>query len=542
MKKILVVDDEYSIRSAVRMSLRRQEFIILEAATGEEGLQLARIELPDLVLSDVNMSGMDGFELLRNLRCHAETSTIPVILMTGLPERADIRFSMEQGADDYLSKPFASKTLVAAVEARLERQQKIHALAKANESRLLQLLSITQDLIAIINPATGNFLYLNAAGRRMLAIGAEENVSKWQLNNFVSSTASPSLPEKLRRATQDGIWTGESMVINRDGRRVPVSEHILAHRPSDGQAACLFLLARDISDRQRAEAELEKTHMELLAASRQAGMAEIATGVLHNVGNVLNSVNVASACVARGLRNSKAAALSNVVALLQEHAADLGEFLTHDPKGKQITGYLAQLSKRLVQEQEEALNELAQLQKNIEHIRDIVTIQQNSSKVSGVVERLKVADLVEDVLRMNANTFFSHDIKVIKEFDTDLDITVTKHKALQILVNLVSNAKHACQGSDATEKKITIVACRRDNGVNIAVSDNGVGIPPENLNRIFTHGFTTKKDGHGFGLNSAAMAAKEMGGALSVRSDGAGRGATFTLQLPLNQDRANERV
>src|SRR5438477_1901269 len=119
--------------------------------------------------------------------------------------------------------------------------------------------------------------------------------------------------------------------------------------------------------------ELKKAQNELLEASRQAGRAEVATGVLHNVGNVLNSVNVASSCLAENLRKSKAASLSKVVALLREHEVDLGAFLTTDAKGKQLPGYLAQLAEHLAGEQSAALKELSQLQKNIEHIKDIVT-------------------------------------------------------------------------------------------------------------------------------------------------------------------------
>jgi len=294
-------------------------------------------------------------------------------------------------------------------------------------------------------------------------------------------------------------------------------------------------IVSDITERKRAEAELEKARKELAETSRRAAMAEVATGVLHNVGNVLSSVNVASSCLADSLRRSKAADVSKVVALLREHEQDLGGFFTNDPKGRQLPGYLAQLAEHLAGEQADALKELAQLQKNIEHIKDIVTMQQSFAKLSGVTEIVNVSELVEDALKMNLSGLARHDIEVIKEFkDTPL-LTVEKHKALQILVNLVRNAKHACDASDLHEKKLTIRTTNGEHRVRIAVSDNGVGILSENLTRIFSHGFTTKKDGHGFGLHSGALAAKEMGGSLTVQSDGPGQGATFTLELPLNQ-------
>jgi len=112
-------------------------------------------------------------------------------------------------------------------------------------------------------------------------------------------------------------------------------------------------------------------------------------------------------------------------------------------------------------------------------------------------------------------------------------ITVEKHKVLQILVNLIRNAKHACDESGRKDKQVTVRIAKGGGRITVSVTDNGVGIPPENMTRIFNHGFTTRKDGHGFGLHSGALAAKEMGGSLSVTSDGLGHGATFTLELPV---------
>jgi signal transduction histidine kinase len=151
------------------------------------------------------------------------------------------------------------------------------------------------------------------------------------------------------------------------------------------------------------------------------------------------------------------------------------------------------------------------------------------------MEMVRVTDLVEDALRMNSTSLCRHDIHVVKEFESVPAISVEKHKVLQILVNLVRNAKQACDDTALVEKRLTIRVTNGDDRVRIAVSDNGCGISPENLTRIFGHGFTTKKGGHGFGLHSSALAARELGGALTVHSDGPGTGATFTLELPVEQ-------
>jgi signal transduction histidine kinase len=251
------------------------------------------------------------------------------------------------------------------------------------------------------------------------------------------------------------------------------------------------------------------------------------------VGNVLNSVNAASHCMEVSLKRSRTGSLSKVVGLLREHETDLGEFLTTDPKGKQVPAYLAKLADHLIGEQSTALKELAQLQENIEHIKEVVSSQQRDAKGADQRERALPTDLVEDTLRMEAGGPEHRDIQVVKEFEAAPAITVEKHKVLQILMNLVRNGKQACHEAGGADKRLTLRVTHGDSLVRIAVSDNGVGISPENLARIFTHGFTTKKDGHGFGLHSAVAAAKEMGGSLTVHSDGPGTGATFTLELPV---------
>ncbi len=283
----------------------------------------------------------------------------------------------------------------------------------------------------------------------------------------------------------------------------------------------------------RSREQLESAHSALVETSRRAGMAEVATGVLHNVGNVLTSVNIASALMAESLKKSKATSLARLVAMLREHESDLGAFLTKDPKGRQLPEYLGTLSEHLTREQEGILQELAELQKGLEHIKNIVKAQQSYSKVSGAAETLNVADLVEDALKMNLTGKSS--VRVVKELDRELKVTVEKHKALQILVNLMSNARQACDESGADVKTVTVRTACEAGSVRISITDNGIGIAPENISRIFSHGFTTKKDGHGFGLHSSVQAARALGGNLLVNSEGPGKGATFTLELPGNK-------
>ena len=293
-------------------------------------------------------------------------------------------------------------------------------------------------------------------------------------------------------------------------------------------------LKLEIEEREQAEKKLTALHRELVETSRQAGMAEVATGVLHNVGNVLNSVNVSTILIGERIRRSKTSNLRKIASLIQGHSDDVGEFLRHDEKGKLLAPYILDLAEHLSAEQKETLSELNSLTANIEHIKEIVAMQQSYASVSGIIESLPIADLADDALRMYENGFHSKEIRVVRRYVETPVISVDKHRAMQILANLVANAQDSLIESDSADRRITVETMLAQNDrVRITVSDNGVGIHPDNLTRIFSHGFTTKRDGHGFGLHYGALAAHGMGGKLSATSEGEGKGARFVLELPL---------
>ena len=292
-------------------------------------------------------------------------------------------------------------------------------------------------------------------------------------------------------------------------------------------------LLHEIAERKRTEAHLHDAQQQLIDASRQAGMAEIATGVLHNVGNVLNSVNVSANLIAERLGPARTGNLLKATALLRAQDGRLGDFLTDDPKGRLLPGYLADLGELLDDERRTARGELDLLTKNIEHIKDIVAMQQTYARVSGVVEVLPVAGLVEDALRLSMDSLERHGVSLVRDFTPVPPVAADKHKALQILINIIRNATLAMDEGGADEKRLTIAIAPKDaRSIAIRLTDTGVGIPAENLTRIFSHGFTTRQNGHGFGLHSAALAAQQMGGQLLAHSAGPGRGATFIFELP----------
>lgn len=324
----------------------------------------------------------------------------------------------------------------------------------------------------------------------------------------------------------------ELVVVPRDSsERVTITNGRRLTAP-DGSLLGAFVITEDITERRRAELELERVHDQLRTSARQAGMAEVATSILHNVGNVLTSIHVAATMVQDGLERSKAADLCGIAELLLSQGSKLGEFMERDERGRIVPAYLQALGQQLTAENDAAREHMATLRKSLDHVDSAVAMQQKFARVASLRETVSVVDLVEDSLRLSASAFNRHGIELRREFHPMPAITIDKHKVLQILVNLIHNAMNACNESDKKDKSLTLRIEGGNPLVRISVIDNGVGIAPENMGRLFTHGFTTRPKGHGFGLHSGAIAARELGGSLRAESEGAGKGAAFILELP----------
>ena len=279
---------------------------------------------------------------------------------------------------------------------------------------------------------------------------------------------------------------------------------------------------------------LADSRAKLLDASRQAGMADIASGILHNVGNVLNSVNVSATLAAEKVRKLDVPDLQETVAMLREHDEDLGTYLTSDQKGRLIPAFLSEIGEALAEEQHSVMEELRLLTDNVEHIKGIVNMQQSYARALAVEESVSLADLVEDALRINAAGMERHGVRIAREFTDVPRIVSDKHKILQILVNLLNNAKYAVDECPKESRVVTVrLGPSREEGyLQVAIVDNGVGIPAENLTRVFAQGFTTRQEGNGLGLHTSAVAARSLGGSVTAASPGPDMGATFTLKIP----------
>ncbi len=420
------------------------------------------------------------------------------------------------------------------ISERKQAEETLRLLSSAVEQSKESIL-ITDARLDLPGPG---IIFVNPAFTQMTGYTAAEVIGATP-RILQGAKTERAVLQRLRDTLARGeVFEGETVNYRKDGTEFQLEWQIAPIRNAAGAVTHFVAIQRDVTKRKDAEAERVEMNRQLIEASRHAGMAEVATSVLHNVGNVLNSVNISATVASEKIRLSCGSNVTRIAALLQEHRGDLPAFFA-SAQGLQLPDFLTGLAENLADEQRGVLAELKSLCGNIDHIKDIVEMQQTYARIAGVTEELAPASLIEDALRLNAAAFERHGVEVVREYGASPVLEVDKHKALQILVNLIRNAQYAMDESGGTGKRMTLKIAHDDAGlVKISVGDEGVGIPAENLTRIFEHGFTTRKDGHGFGLHSAVLAAKEMGGSLTAQSDGYGKGAIFTLALPLPAERS----
>jgi PAS domain S-box-containing protein len=534
MKKILIIDDDASVRRAIRLLLEDDGFDLLEADCGGKGLELAKTQSTDLVLCDVSMEGMDGFNVLENLRSDRLTAAVPVILMTGVPDIATARGSMDRGADDYLLKPLEPGALRRAVWARLARQSLVQAHARENERKLLEILSATQDLVAMADPESGSLLYLNAAGRKMLGIGPEENLSGFRLADFMVENDTTITPkEKVSQAQQRGMWLGESTLVSRNGNRIPVSKQILNHRSESDLPGYLSVVARDISERKRAEQERRTMELQLRQAQKLEAIGQLAAGIAHEI-------NTPTQFVADNTRFLKDA-FENLARAIAAY-----EQVFRAARNNKITPELITRAEKIFVSSdldyslEQIPSAIKETLEGLERVTKIVRAMKDFSHPGGKEKAL--ADLNQAIT--TTVTVARNEWKYVADVNLDLDPHLPQVPCFlgelnQAILNLVVNAAHAI--SDVVESRpgekgtITVSTRKVAEQVEVRVKDTGTGIPESCRARIFEPFFTTKKVGKGTGQGLSIVYAnivRKHGGSVDFETQ-VGKGTTFILRLPL---------
>ncbi|MDQ8204274.1 ATP-binding protein [Pelagicoccus sp. SDUM812003] len=410
------------------------------------------------------------------------------------------------------------------------------------------------DLLTALLEGASDYIYFKDRNSRFIRVNRcmatafglkdpRDAEGKTDFDFFTDEHAQAARDDELRI-----METGVSMIgkVEREtwpnGSVTWVSSSKIALRNEVGKIVGLFGISRDITSAVESERELRRLNKLLVQASRQAGMAEIATGMLHNVGNILNSANVSCSVISDTVSGSKLSRLGDLVRLLDRHKDDLPAYLSEDPRGQRVPEFLASLSECLESEQRNVREELRLLRQCLEHIKFIVTSQQDYASAPKVREEALLKDVIEEAARIHRSSFDRHEVAIVMELEAIPEMMIDRHKLLQVLVNLMQNAKFACMKKGSDQKRVTLRSRLLENGkVEIEVEDNGIGIPEENLTRIFNYGFTTRSDGHGFGLHTSALDVADMGGRLSVTSGGVGYGACFKMLLPFSKGEEGEK-
>ena len=427
----------------------------------------------------------------------------------------------------------AARAQIVDLRAQL-RHAGVHS---TSDYDLRTLLDQARDSVFVSNALNGRFLEVNQAACRNLGYSMDEML---QLS---IQDIEAVLPDELQWAAHMqhlrsvGWLALEGVHRRKDGNTFAV-EVVTVYLPKpDG--VYLLAIARDATQRRETEDKVRTLQSSLLDASRRAGMSEVVSGLLHNVGNVLNSVNVTTEVLLDQLSKSRAAKLQEVLAVLEQHRDDLPGFLAGE-QGQALIVYLHKLGDHLLTEHEAQCERARFLRKNVEHMSNIIRLQKSYIPDSGIEETVFLNEFITDAVAfdqpvMNSGgTSAAPEVTLAVECQLLAPVRMDKHRVMQIILNLLSNARAAVQSTDQLDKRIAIEIALTAAGdrLQIQVRDNGIGIPQTLSDKIFQLGFTTKARGHGYGLHMSAVAAEQMGGSLKCHSDGPGLGAAFLLDLP----------
>jgi signal transduction histidine kinase len=438
---ILVVDDRPENLVSMQALLNDPSWNIVTVDSGQEALALVLRSRFAVVLLDVQMPGMDGFETAELMRSNSRSRDLPVLFVTaGAHDPRMVFKGYEAGAVDYISKPIEPHILLSKVRVFTELFRRRTELEEEIERRTKAEEELTQA---------------NA---------------------------------KLRQ---------------------------------------------EVQERERIQVERDRMHEELMETARKVGMAEIATSVLHNIGNAMNNVTVGLSMLKRLASHQFFTVVDQLQNLVTLHAHDLPDFIQNDERGKKLPSMLTHLGGAAKSLQAQQDSEIKRIALSVSHILEIIAWQQNVAVENHLFMDLLPGTLVKDAILITQAGMDQRHITVTVQDETNENIRIERHKALQILVNFLRNAEQAIEGINREDGKIQLTVRFPDkDNIEFTVRDNGCGISQEVKDRLFQFGFTTKPQGHGFGLHSCVMVAKEMGGEVNAASDGVGQGSCFTLRLP----------
>jgi PAS domain S-box-containing protein len=536
MDTILVIDDDASFRKTLQATLQAGGYATREAADPLDGIAKAIAQLPDLIVCDVEMPDGSGFDVLDALRKIPSTSTIPFIFVTGWDDPNAMQRSMEHGADAYIAKPFHPKSLLATVEARLQKQKMLRAQVDQTKTRLQAIVEAMPDLVCIADVATRNLFYMNHAGRELLGLEPGEDVTKLRVDDLHHASVLRRVSdETIPQAMEKGVWIGELALQTRDGRELPVSEVALVHKSPQGKIEFFSLIAHDLTERRRVEAERHRMEIQLRQAQKLESIGQLAAGIAHEI-------NTPTQFIGDNNRFAKDA-FQDLNALIQQFTQLLDTARAASFAPELVTKIDAAIQQvDLADLQREIPLALAQSLSGVERVAKIVQAMKDFSHPGG--ENKVPVDLnraIESTLTVCRNEW-KYVAEMQMNFDSALPL-VSCHpgEINQAILNIVVNAAHAIADHVPKGEKgsICVSTHRVGDKVEIRITDTGGGIPDAIRDRIFDPFFTTKEVGRGTGQGLAiarSVMVDRHQGDLTFETT-PGQGTTFIIRLPIVSER-----
>lgn len=416
---------------------------------------------------------------------------------------------------------------------------------EASETKIRAILENIGEGIIVLNES-GRIESINPAAEQIFLMTEEEAIGVNATLLIADEDTREIADISNYQDEQDGLFKSgdnqqpkEYQGHRSDGTKF--SMELVVSSMEFGEKRMRVCIVRDITARKATETTLANVQAQLVDAAHKSGMADMATGVLHNIGNILNSVNLSGGEILRATSNSKIKGLIKANEMLTAHSDNMGEFLLNDARGQKLPGYFIKMGKVLDSEITAISTEARALLEKTTMMKEVINTQQTYARSGFHSEGLNISELVDDALKIQDASLAKWGVKLHKRF-TDLpECTGQKSKLLQVITNLIKNAKEAMTDNDNYNKpkELTIeTGMLNANVLYLKIKDNGCGINENQLSKIFGHGFTTKQEGHGFGLHTSANAMTEMKGSLTVDSKGIQKGACFTLTLPIYKTKA----
>ena len=529
--RALVIDDDPGIRTVVRASLKNMGYDVAEAATGEEGIARALETKPVLIVSDVFMAGpYNGYDVLQKLRASPATASSSIIIMTGNAIEADVRTSMELGADDYLLKPFGLQALSAAVEAQFQKRKRRDEFESETESRLLAIFEVTTDLVWIADYRTRQILYMNRSGRALLGVRPEENLANLTFERFHSAEAVDRiLTEAIPTAVQKGVWSGETHLRSRDGKTLITSQIVLAHKTQTDEVESLSTIARDITSQKQSELDRNMMEAQLRHAQKLESIGQLAAGIAHEINTPTQYIGDNIRFLLDSFNDLNR--IEPLYESLLDKSRDLPEALEEISQARNAVdvNFLRQ----------EIPAAIAQASEGVERVTKLVQAMKDFSHPgSDVKTPTDINRSIDSTLTVCRNEW-KYQADLVTDFADDLpQVPCLPAEFNQVVLNLIINAAHAMEtkAKEGEKGRLTVSTKSTGDHVEVRVQDTGCGIPEKIRDRIFDPFFTTKGVGRGTGQGLAiarSIIVDKHAGSIAVESC-VGEGTTFIVRLPLN--------